>query len=239
MSTTTRKPFAIAYERWATSNDKPQSVRGLGESQMKRRIGFGHRRRDDPQPVVVVSGLPRSGTSLMMKMLEAAGIPPLTDGIREADVDNPKGYYELERAKKLSSGDTDWLVDAQGKAVKIIATLLRDLPDSLHYRVIFMRRNMPEILASQKQMLVNRGEDPDLVPDSEMTRVFEGHLDRLKSWLSSRSDIEVIEIDYNDLVGGSALEHANRINGFLGQGLDVEAMVDVVDPDLYRQRRQA
>lgn len=202
---------------------------------MRRRL-FGRR---DSKPVVVVSGLPRSGTSLMMKMLEAAGVPPMTDGVRTADEDNPKGYYELERAKKLSSGDTDWLGDAQGKAVKIIATLLLDLPEGHRYQVIFMRRKMSEVLASQRQMLINRDEDPDLVSDAEMTRLFEGHLRRLESWLSTRSDIETLEVDYNELVGGGAVDIVGRIDSFLGSGLDTQAMLDVIDPNLYRQRMQA
>lgn len=195
-----------------------------------------NRRAGSSQPIVVVSGLPRSGTSLMMKMLEAGGIAPMTDGIRTADQDNPKGYYELERAKKLSAGDTGWLSDARGKAVKIIATLLYDLPTEHRYKVVFMRRKMTEILASQRQMLVNRGEDPDVVSDAEMSRMFEGHMKRLESWMSTRSDIEALEVDYNDLVGGQAVHLAEQIDAFLGPGLDIGAMVEVIDPVLYRQR---
>ncbi|NJN53987.1 MAG: sulfotransferase [Anaerolineae bacterium] len=112
------------------------------------------------QPVIIVSGLPRSGTSMMMKMLEVGGIPPLTDQIRTADNDNPKGYYEFERVKQLDKGDTAWVADAQGKVVKVISQLLRYLPADQEYRVIFMRRNMDEILASQQKMLINRGGRP-------------------------------------------------------------------------------
>jgi len=110
--------------------------------------GFFKRLKKTKQPIIVVSGLPRSGTSMMMRMLEAAGIQPLTDHIRTADSDNLKGYYEFERVKKLKEGDVAWLSDAQGKAVKIIAALLIELPSNYEYHVLFMRRKMEEILAS-------------------------------------------------------------------------------------------
>ena len=97
------------------------------------------------EPIVIVSGLPRSGTSMMMKMLEAGGIPPLTDEIREADTDNPKGYYEFERVKKLDKGDIAWLPEAEGKSVKVISALLKHLPAEYDYRIIFMRREMTRI----------------------------------------------------------------------------------------------
>ena len=128
-------------------------------------------RRTAP-PIVVVSGLPRSGTSMMMRMLEAGGLPPLTDGLRAPNDDNPLGYYEFERVKKLPEGDVGWLPEAQGHAVKIIAALLPHLPDSATYRVLFMRRAMSEILASQRRMLIRRGEDADAVDDAEMARLF-------------------------------------------------------------------
>ena len=130
------------------------------------------------KPIVVVSGLPRSGTSMMMKMLEVGGIPPVTDNHRMADDDNPKGYYEFERVKKLDKGDTEWLADAPGKVVKVIAALLTYLPPTYNYKVIFMRRLMPEILASQRQMLVRRGEAPNKFKDEDMARIIEKHVDK-------------------------------------------------------------
>lgn len=205
---------------------------------MMRRLS--HRRRSEaPEHIVVVSGLPRSGTSLMMKMLERGGLEPVTDGVRGADTDNPRGYYELERVKKLSSGDVAWLDDAEGKVVKVIATLLYNLPDTHHYKVVFMRRRMWEILASQRQMLVNRGEDPDAIPDADMARIFQGHLDRLEPWLESRRDVEVLDVDYNALVDQGSAQIVADIDAFLGGGLDTAAMRAVVEPDLYRQRGQA
>jgi hypothetical protein len=189
--------------------------------------------------IVVVSGLPRSGTSLMMKMLHTGGLEPVEDGLRRADVDNPRGYYEFERVKKLSAGDTAWLDAAQGKVVKVIATLLYHLPDTYEYRVVFMRRRMAEILASQRRMLINRGEDADTIPDEDMARIFEGHLQRLEPWLTARDDIAVLDVDYNALVGGRSGEIIANVDTFLGGGLDVAAMQAVVEPDLYRQRHRS
>ncbi len=187
-------------------------------------------------PIVLVSGLPRSGTSLMMKMLEAGGIPPMADHIRSADEDNPKGYYEFERAKKLREGDTSWLPQARGKVVKTISALLEHLPPDYEYRVIFMRRAMPEILASQRKMLVNRGENPDKVDDAEMTRIFDAHLAKVTGWLETRRNFKVLYVSYNDLVADPTGD-IDRIDTFLDGRLDRAAMAAVVDPELYRQRK--
>ena len=185
--------------------------------------------------VTVVSGLPRSGTSMMMKMLEAGGIPPLTDELREADKDNPKGYYEFERVKKLSDGDTEWLEGAQGKTVKVISALLKHLPPDYTYKVIFMRRRMEEILSSQKQMLIRRGEATDKVSDEELTELFTKHLVQIQAWADAQSNIDIIYVSYNDIMKNPG-EQAHRINQFLGDTLDVEQMHAVVDKALYRQR---
>ncbi|MBM4465832.1 MAG: sulfotransferase [Chloroflexi bacterium] len=187
--------------------------------------------------MTIVSGLPRSGTSLMMQMLEAGGMAILTDGLREADVDNPKGYYEFERVKQLPKGDCAWLELAQGKAVKVIAALLEHLPPDRHYQVIFMRRRMAEILASQKQMLVRRGEDADKVSDEELARLFEKHLRKVEAWLAAQPHVEVLDVDYNAVLA-DPIPHACRINAFLGGLLDEEAMVAVVDSQLYRNRAE-
>ena len=185
--------------------------------------------------IVIVSGLPRSGTSMMMKMLEVGGIPMLTDHQRVADEDNPKGYYEFERAKKLKEGDTSWLPDAQGKVVKVISALLEYLPGEYRYQVIFMRRAVPEILASQRKMLVHRGEDPEKVSDAELGTLFEGHLQKVETWLEAQSNFDVKYVNYNQLLKNTA-PGVREVNAFLGGNLDVEAMISVIDPHLYRQR---
>lgn len=190
------------------------------------------------KPVTVVSGLPRSGTSMMMKMLEAGGIPPITDEIREADDDNPQGYYEFERVKQLDKGDKEWVANAQGKSVKVISQLLRHLPADYTYKVIFMRRNMDEILASQKKMLVNRGEDPNKVSDEEITSLFEKHLSQVMTWLDNQPNVDVLYIHYSEMLSDPQTQ-SELVNAFLGGDLNVEAMTAVVNPDLYRNRATA
>jgi hypothetical protein len=184
--------------------------------------------------IVVVSGLPRSGTSMMMKMLEAGGMPVLTDRIRTADEDNPKGYYEFERVKQIEH-DQDWLPDAQGKAVKMIAALLKHLPPDYAYRVIFLRRNTEEVLASQRQMLIRRGEPTDAIADERMAELFRRHVVRVEAWLSEQPNMDVIYVEYGGILN-APLEQAGRVNEFLDGVLDVTRMAGVVDPSLYRQR---
>lgn len=183
--------------------------------------------------ITVVSGLPRSGTSLLMKMLEAGGMAPLIDEVRTADIDNPKGYYEYERVKQLPH-DTAWLPNAEGKVVKMVSMLLYELPTDRQYRVVFMRRAMPEILASQKKMLLRRDKDMK-IDDAEMKELFEGHLQNMLAWLKTQTHLTALEIWYNDVMKQPA-EEAKKINQFLGNGLDTAAMVAVVDKALYRNR---
>jgi hypothetical protein len=185
--------------------------------------------------ITVVSGLPRSGTSMMMKMLEAGGIPPMTDQVRTADSDNPKGYYEFERVKQLDKGDTAWLPEARGKVVKVISALLKYLTAGEQYRVVFIRRNMDEILASQRKMLVNRGEDPDKQDDTQMAILFQKHLGQVQNWLASQPNMKVLYLHYSDIMDNPQPE-IEKINVFLGGSLDVERMAAAVDPDLYRNR---
>lgn len=190
------------------------------------------------KPVVyVVSGLPRSGTSMMMKMLEAGGIPPLIDEIREADGDNPKGYYEFERVKKMDKGDTDWVAMAAGNVVKVISALLKYLPPDYEYKVVFVRRNMDEILASQRKMLVNRGEDSDKMNDVQMAELFEKHVVATNNWLQAQDNFQVLHVHYSDIVS-EPMAQAQKINTFMGGQLDELAMARQVDPTLYRNRQE-
>lgn len=186
--------------------------------------------------ITVVSGLPRSGTSMMMKMLEAGGIPPITDELREADEDNPKGYYEFERVKQMDQGDTTWVVEARGKVVKVISALLKHLPPGEQYRVVFVRRNMPEILASQRKMLVRRGEDPDKMDDTQMAMLFEKHLKQIDEWLMAQPNFRVLYVHYSDVLADPR-PHIAKINEFLGGNLNPAAMAETVDPELYRNRQ--
>lgn len=192
-------------------------------------------RPSNSNPVVVVSGLPRSGTSMMMKVLEAGGLTPVTDELRSADEDNPKGYYELERVKQMDKGDTAWVADAQGKVVKVISALLEYLPPDYQYKVVFMRRNMDEILASQKKMLERRGEPTDRVSDEDLTRLFAKHLQKVETWMRAQPNFAVFYADYNDMLANPE-PFVRQINQFLGGGLDEAKMATVVDPNLYRNR---
>jgi predicted transcriptional regulator len=188
------------------------------------------------EPVIAVSGLPRSGTSMMMRMLDVGGLEVVTDGIREPNADNPRGYYEFERVKKLPEGDTAWLEDARGKVVKVIAALLLHLPDTYEYRVFMMRRKMDEILASQRRMLVRRCEDPDTADDREMARLFEKHLAQVYEWMRKQDNVRFLDVDYNVMLSAPEAQ-LDEIQAFLDRPMDLQAMGAVVDPSLYRQRR--
>jgi hypothetical protein len=133
---------------------------------------------------------------MMMRMLEAGGIEVLSDGVRRADADNPRGYYEFERVKQIER-DKSWLDDAEGRVVKMISQLLRHLPSDYTYRVIFMRRRMAEILASQRRMLVRRGESTDAVSDERMAALFRDHIRRVGAWLDQQPNFAVITVSYN------------------------------------------
>lgn len=187
------------------------------------------------EPVIVVSGLPRSGTSMAMKMLQAGGVPIVTDGQREADIDNPKGYFEDERVLDLAqAADKAWLRGSRGKAIKIISYLLRHLPRDNNYKVVFMRRDLTEVLASQAKMLERRGEAND-GDDARMRQLFETDLWKAGYFMKHASHVEALEIHYSEVLADPE-GHARRLADFVGGDLDVEKMAEVVDPDLYRNR---
>lgn len=185
--------------------------------------------------IIVVSGLPRSGTSMMMQMLEAGGLEILTDHQREADINNPNGYYEFERVKKLPEGDFEWLNEAHGKVVKIISTLLVHLPQTHTYTVIFMRRNIQEILRSQKAMLEKRGKTTSGATDEDLAALYEYHLEKTFKWLNTQPNIAVGFVNYNDLLK-DATRSLLKINTLTGGPLEVSKMSEIIDNRLYRQR---
>jgi len=191
--------------------------------------------RKDLKPVIIVSGLPRSGTSLMMKMLEAGGITVLTDNMREADDDNPKGYYEFEKVKMLPEGNHTWLTNAHGKAVKIIFSLLSFLPPTYSYRAIFMRRSMPEIIASQRKMLIRNEKDPDSVSEREIALLFEKLVSEVYFVAKRKDNFSFIEVNYKQLLD-NPIPELHQISNFLGKDLNVDKMAQVIDHTLYRQR---
>ncbi|MBT4482471.1 MAG: sulfotransferase family protein [Candidatus Latescibacteria bacterium] len=188
--------------------------------------------------ITIVSGLPRSGTSMMMRMLEAGNMPVLVDNLRKPDDDNPKGYYEYEPVKKIKE-DASWLENARGKAVKMVSLLLYHLPPDRYYKIIFMRRKMNEILASQRVMLERLGQiqpaNESGVSDEEMAQKFEEHLKKINSWLSGQENIDVLYVDYSTIIM-KPQEQADNIVRFLGVNLDPEKMIKTIDKKLYRQR---
>ncbi len=198
---------------------------------------FGKQKQGEP--VIVVSGLPRSGTSMLMKMLEAGGVGVFTDGVRQADEDNPRGYFELEKVKNLQKQtDRSWLREARGKAVKVISQLLPELPPENTYKVLFINRNLHEVIASQNKMLLRRGEKVDPASDERMRGLFEKHLEKTKSWLESGKHFEVLELDYSQVIAAPVLQ-ARKIREFLGRNLDVDKMAGAVEASLYRNRAGA
>lgn len=172
---------------------------------------------------------------MMMAMLEVGGVPLLTDGERVPDDDNPKGYFEFERVKKLQEGDVSWLSEAQGKAVKVISYLLFKLPDTHQYQVIFIRRNLDEILSSQKKMLLHRGEDPNKVSDTELKTVMSNHLAQVEEWLGNQPNIRSLDVDYNRLLENPE-DDVRRITDFLDLSLNPNDLKSIIEPKLYRQR---
>jgi len=157
-------------------------------------LGKFFKKTKETNAIIIVSGLPRSGTSMMMRMLEAAGQEILTDNIRTANENNPNGYYEFQRVKGLKTGDYDWLIDARGKVVKVISALLEYLPNRYHYKVIFMRRDMGEVLSSQRQMLIRDGIADDKVSDSTLAELYGSHLQKIETWLGQQPNIETVSV---------------------------------------------
>lgn len=197
--------------------------------QLYRRARYG-------RAIVIVSGLPRSGTSLMMKMLEAGGVPVWTDGIRTPDDQNPHGYYELERIKDLDKDrDRQWIREGRGRAVKVISSLLEQLPAEHNYRVVLMTRDLEEVLDSQRTMLAQRGGAGGAQHEPALKTAYELHLRRVRHLLRTDPCFTMLEVAYADVIADPAAA-ARRIDAFVGGGLDTARMAAAVDPTLYRHR---
>jgi len=173
----------------------------------------------------------------MMQMLAAGGMPILTDGERKADTDNPKGYCEWERAKQLPQ-HPDYIAEAEGMAVKVISQLLLSLPNGHEYRVLFMERPLPEVLASQTEMIRRRGQGDTAAGNAALTSAFQAHLRHVRTWLKDRPGFQVLYLNYQQVLK-DPVTISQQIREFLGQDLNIEAMVQQVDPALYRQRSVA
>lgn len=186
------------------------------------------------QMITIVSGLPRSGTSLMMQMLDAGGLAVLSDGERRADTDNPKGYLEWERIKQLPK-DPGLIAEAEGKVVKVISQLILSLPDRHEYRIIFMQRPLPEVLKSQDEMLRRRGNESQVTDTSALEEAFQRHLIEVNNWLAAKGNMHVLRVHYHRVVREPKAV-ALEVSAFLGAALDIEAMAQRVDGRLYRNR---
>jgi hypothetical protein len=184
--------------------------------------------------ITIVSGLPRSGTSLMMQMLAAGGMPILSDGERQADADNPRGYLEWERIKQLPK-DPACIDEAEGKAVKVISRLLPSLPYGHEYRIIFMQRPLAEVLASQEVMLRHRGTAKPGANPSVMAAAYESHLREVQAWLDSKPYAKSLRVPYHDVLH-DAEDVGRKLIQFLEIALDLDAMTRQIDATLYRNR---
>jgi LPS sulfotransferase NodH len=186
--------------------------------------------------VTVVSGAPRSGTSLMMRMLEAGGIPALTDGQRPPDAHNPHGYFEYSPVKRLALGDAaSWIEAARGQAVKIIYRLLMHLPPHMTYRIIFMERDLAEVFASQRDMLRAQGDAAASQEPARLIPAMAAELRAAKDWLARQPGISVLAVPYTEVVRDPP-KWSREVSYFLGAGLDETAMAAAVDPSLCRHR---
>ena len=184
--------------------------------------------------ITIVSGLPRSGTSMMMQILEARGMEILTDNVRRSNEDNPRGYYEYEPVKKTKS-DPSWLKQAPGKAVKMVYKLLYNLPNGHEYRVIMMRRKIEQVLASQRIMLERNGKSNGDLSDERIGELLQRQMEQVAEWLAKQETFSAISVDYANVVEDPT-EQCRRIDTFLGGGGDIEQMAVVVDSNLYRNR---
>src|ERR1022692_1147956 len=164
--------------------------------------------------ITIVSGLPRSGTSLMMQMLAAGGMPVLTDGERQADTDNPRGYFEWERIKLLPR-EPNCIAEAEGKVVKVISQLLFALPAGRDYRIVFMQRPLPEVVASQAEMIRRLGTTGAALPPAALIAGLGAHLNQVNSWLKDKANISVCRVEHHDLMQ-DPLRISETIQQFLG-----------------------
>jgi hypothetical protein len=187
--------------------------------------------------ITIVSGLPRSGTSLMMQMLAAGGLPVLTDGERQADADNPRGYFEWERIKLLPQ-QPDCIAEAESKVVKVISQLLFALPAGREYRIIFMQRPLSEVVASQAEMIRRRATTGAVLPPAALIAGLGAHLNQVNAWLKNKASISVHRVEHHDVLR-KPLSVSESIQQFLNFPLDVVAMSQQIDTSLYRQRNPA
>ncbi len=186
--------------------------------------------------VTIVSGMPRSGTSMMMQMLNAGGMEILTDNVRLNDENNPKGYLEYQKVKNLAS-DNSWMHEGQNKVVKVIAQLLQYLPINYTYKVIFMEREMEEIIQSQQIMLGKKADVDKKIYPTSLAETFKKQLEKTRSWIKTHPQFEVTYVSYTDVINNPT-EVAENISLFVDADLNIAAMALAIDENLYRNRKK-
>lgn len=184
--------------------------------------------------IVVVSGLPRSGTSMMMQMLDRGGMDCFTDGVRKSDENNPKGYYEHELVKSLARNKT-WMADAKGKAVKVISQLLFELPASYQYKILFMERDLDEVVSSQHKMLIRDGKAKEDTINIRVVNAFKQNLERIHTWVPKQQNMQILFVSHRNLIN-NPMDELKKINSFLEGTLNIEEMAKVVDKSLHREK---
>jgi len=193
---------------------------------------------DDPKEnseIIIVSGLPRSGTSLMMRILVSAGIDALVDRRRIASRFNPYGYYEYSATQALKAGDGAWLEQAGGRAVKIVSPLLPYLPPENNYKIIFMERALPEVIASQARMLLDMHRPLSEDREQRLTDAFHQHLAQIDALAARQPNLQIERVSYNRLVANPD-EVITDLAKFLSMPLDTHTLAAAVDPNLYHNR---
>ncbi|MBN2891520.1 MAG: alkaline phosphatase family protein [Bacteroidales bacterium] len=191
-------------------------------------------RSSDLQTIYIVSGLPRSGTSLMMQMLEKAGLEVFTDNQRKPDDSNPNGYYEHEAVKRLAR-DKTWVKNAVGKTVKVVSQLLTHLPSTFYYKIIFMVRDIDEVVKSQHQMLVKEGKASKEVQSLTLKMVYEKNLEKIQAWAKSNYNLQILFINHKDIIN-SPNNEAQKVIDFLGVEASATELAKIVDKKLYRSK---
>ena len=193
-----------------------------------------YKKLDLAEPIYIVSGLPRSGTSMMMQMLIEGGLKPYTDNKRAADENNPKGYFEHEAVKNLA-GNKKWLKDLKNKLVKIISHQLFYLPSKYNYKIIFMHRDIKEIILSQTKMLKKSNKKAAEAYPYSLEIQYKKNLSQVMEWANDNYNVSMIVIEYKDTIDSPEIV-AGKINEFSDNKLDKNKMFKVVDKNLYRSK---
>jgi hypothetical protein len=213
----------------------PVSPAAPPRPRVRFRDRFIGRGRDVSRDIVIVTGLPRSGTSMLMQAVTAGGVPPLTDGLRTPDEDNPRGYFEFEPATRLRT-DRSWIPRARGKVVKLVLPLLPYLPSGESYRVIVIQRDLGEVAASQKRMLerLQRSDQAAVLSEPELDRAYRVHEEEVCRWLEQHEETAVLALDYAAILEDPP-SAAARMAALLGSGFDEKAGAAAIAPELRRQ----